>query len=72
MLAAALASARTALAAHHLAEQASGVVGEGQVVTVATMVAEHNVAVGFEGRDDADGVGLLADAGVRGANEFSG
>src|SRR6185436_6367044 len=50
VLAPALAAADAADATHHLAEQAVDVVGEGEIVAVAAVVRDHDVALGLEAR----------------------
>ena len=70
VLAAALASADARRLAHHLAEQAEVVVREREVVAVAAVVREDDVALGLEVVDDPDRVRLLADVGVGRADEL--
>jgi hypothetical protein len=71
VLAPALAAARAGRLAHDLAEQAEGVVREREVVPVAAVVREDDVALGIEVIDDPDRVRLLSDVGVRRPDELA-
>jgi hypothetical protein len=71
VLAPALAAAGARRLPHHLAQQADEVPGEGDVVAVAAVIGEDDVAGGLEICDHAHGVGLLADAGMGGTHELA-
>ena len=71
VLAPALAAAGARRLPHHLAQQAHEISGEGDVVAVAAVIREDDVARGLEVRDHAHGVGLLADARMGGADELA-
>ena len=70
VLAPALAAADSRRAPHHLGEQAEGVVREREVVAVAAVVREDDVALGVEVVDDPHRVRLLPDVRVRRPDEL--
>ncbi len=71
VLAAADTVADPAPPAHDLGRQPGRIVVAGQVVSVAAVVAEHEIALGQQ-RAQRDGHVLLAETGVRGAVELAG
>src|SRR4051812_15160456 len=71
MLASATAARYAARSPQNLANQAFERTSVGEEVTVAAMVAEHDVFARIEGPHDADSHVFLANRGVRGARELA-